>query len=179
MSLFNTIVIKKITTISKSGLDLFIINNNFDTTKCHISPFFSLSCLASFLTSNNLLVSEHVTNALTSSANISMHYYRCLTIYTCMVLYFISIFIFKKLCMLPLTTDISPTCFFTYFMISNISPLYFYTITCCNPHTKQWYIVRPISIFFNIPTINIYLKSKSSRVAEKRLYHSNAYPIQP
>ena len=140
MSLFDTLVVKKLTAISKSGLDLFIINDNFTITEWNNSTLLSLSCLVSFLTSNNLLVAGDVTSILKNSLNIYMHYYDCSSISTCMMFSLISIFVQKKVYLLPLTTDTYPNFFFTSFMISNIISG-FYAITCCHPHTKQWYIV--------------------------------------
>ena len=54
--------VKKLTAVSKSGLELFMIKNNFATTKWNSSTFFSLNYSASYLT-----------NVLTSSPNINMH----------------------------------------------------------------------------------------------------------
>ena len=129
MSLFDNLVFKKLTFISKSGLEIFIINNNFTTTKWKKYPFFSLSCSASSITSNNVLVAGDVTNVLTSSPKISMHSSNYSTILTCILLYFIYILTPKKVWYPPLTTNISPKCFFNSFMIS---PLNFYVRACCH-----------------------------------------------
>ena len=112
-SLFDTSVAKKPTAVSKSGLDPFTINNNFSTTECNHSTFFSLSCLEYYLTLDNLFVAGYVTKVLTYSPNISMHSSNCSTILTCIVLLFISILTPKKVCLLPITTDISSKCLFT------------------------------------------------------------------
>ena len=103
-SLFDTIVVKKLTAVSKSGLELFIINKNFSTTKWKNYTFFSHSCLESSLTPNNFLVAGDLIDVVTSSPKNSMHSSNCSTLSICMVLYFISIFIPKKVCLLPLTT---------------------------------------------------------------------------
>ena len=118
-SLFDTLNVKKLTSVSKSGLDLFIINNKFATTKWKNSPFVSISCLESFLTSNYFLVARYVTNVLTFSPNIPMNSSNGSTISTYIVLSFIYILITNKLCLFNLTTYISPKCFFTSFMMSD------------------------------------------------------------
>ena len=92
-SIFDTLLVKKPTAVSKSGLDLFLINNNFVTTKWNNYTFFSLSCLEYYLTSKNLFVAGYVTDVLTSSPNIYMHSSNCLTIYNCIMFYFIYILI--------------------------------------------------------------------------------------
>ena len=112
-SLFDTLVVKKLTGVSKSGLDLFIINNNFSTNKWNNYPFFSLIFLTFFITFNHFLVSGYVTDVLTSSQSISMHSSNCSAISTFIVLYFISILIPNKVWSFPLRTDISPNFFFT------------------------------------------------------------------
>ena len=58
MSLFSYLVFKKPTAFSKSGLDLFMVNNNFPTTKWKKYPFFSLNCLSYSLPSKKSFLKE-------------------------------------------------------------------------------------------------------------------------
>ena len=120
-SLFDTLVVKKTMAVSKSGLYLFMINKNFATTEWNYSPLFSLSFLVSSLTSKNFFVAEDVTTVQKSSPNIYMHSSNCSNISTCIVLSFISMFILNNICLFYITTDSSPKCFFTLFMISDIT----------------------------------------------------------
>ena len=120
-SLFGTLVVNKPTAVSKSGMDLFMINKNFTTTEWNNYSFLSLIFLASSLTLNNLFVAGDVTNIMTSSPNIYMHSSNCSAISNCIVLSFISVFVPKKVWFLPLTIDSSPKLFFTSFIISDIT----------------------------------------------------------
>ena len=70
MSLFDNLVVKKLMTIYKCGLDLFTINKNFTKPKLSNYPFLSFSYSKSSLNSNNLFVTGHVTNVLTSLLDI-------------------------------------------------------------------------------------------------------------
>ena len=81
-----------------------------------------------------------VAGDVNNAPNIPIHSSNCLTISTCIVFSFIYILTPKKVWLFPLTTYISPKCFFTSFIISYIT-YKFYVITCCHPRTKQWYIV--------------------------------------
>ena len=65
--IFDNLFVKKLMAVSKSGLELFIINNKFAITKWNNSTFLSLSCSEYSLTSNHFLVAGDVTNVLTSS----------------------------------------------------------------------------------------------------------------
>ena len=89
----------------KSGLDPFILNNNFATTMWNRPWFFSLNYSESFIISHNFFVARDETDVLKSSPNIVMHYSNCLTISTSFMLPFISMYIPKKVCLFPLTTD--------------------------------------------------------------------------
>ena len=113
--------VNKLTNVSRSVLDLFKINNNFATTECKNALFLSLSFLAFSVTLNNFLVVRYMIDVLTYSPNISMQSTNYSIISTFIVLYFIFIFIPKKVWLFPLTTDIYPNCFFISFMISNIT----------------------------------------------------------
>ena len=119
--LFNTLVIKKLTDVSKSGLAFFIINKKFATIEWDGFTFFLLHFLASFFTSNNLLVAGDETDVMTSSPNSDMYTSNCLNILTCIMLSFISILIPKKVCLLPLTPDRSRKCFFSLLMIYDLN----------------------------------------------------------
>ena len=129
-------VSKKLTAISKSGLDLLIINKNFATTKWNSYPSFLLNFSASYLTSNNLLVAVYDTDVLMSPPNIFMQSSNCSTVSTCIMLSLISIFIPNKACLFPLTTYISSKSFFTFLTMSDITAR-FYVTNFCHPLTRQ------------------------------------------
>ena len=134
-SLFDTLVINKTTDVSKSGLDFFMINNNFAITKRNNYPFFSLSCLAYSLTLNICFVVGDLTNVLTSPPNVYIPSSNCINISTGIMLSSISILIPKKVCLFHLTIDSSskkPSLHLWY----RISPLDFYAITFCHQRTK-------------------------------------------
>ena len=95
-SLFDTIVVKKLTAVSKLGLEIFMMNNNADTTNFYISPLFSINFSVSYLTLNNFLFAGDETDILESSPNIVMHFSNCSTISTCIILYFISMSVPRK-----------------------------------------------------------------------------------
>ena len=82
-SLFETISVKKLTAVSKSALDLLIMNNNFSTTNWNSSLFPSNNCSESSLKSETFLVAGDDTDALKCSPNIVMQSSNCLTISTC------------------------------------------------------------------------------------------------
>ena len=120
-SFFDTLFIKKLTSVSKYGLEIFITNNNFNTTKWNSSPFFSLYLLGYSLNSNNFWLLGTRLSYWSILQMFFMHYFNCSTISTCIILYFISMFIPKKLCLLSLTKGRSPKCFFTFWMMSDIN----------------------------------------------------------
>ena len=180
-SLFNTLDVKKPTAVSKSGLELFMIYNNFTTTKWNNSPFFSLSCLASYFTSNNFVVAADLTNVLTSSPNISINSSKFLTILTFIVLSFIYIFNPRKFD-LPLSQQIDLQNVSSLHLWYLISYLSFYAITCCHQHTNQWYIVWSLSpslqhtyhkgLFKNPNPIVLYRRDYTTTMKNQRSHKS-------
>ena len=146
-SIFDTLVVKKLKAVSKSGMYLLIINNNFSTTKWNNSLFLSLSCSASYLTSNNFLVAIYVTNVLTPSPKLSMHSSNCLTILTCIVLSFFYIFIPKRVCLFPLSPYSSPKLFFTSFMISDITSGFLWDNLLSSVCQRMLHCVPSITLF--------------------------------
>ena len=87
-AIYYTLFIKKLTAVSKSGLEPFIMKNKFDTNRWNRSPFLSLGFSSSSLTLNLFFVAEYETGALTSSPNISIHSLSYYTISMC-IIYFL------------------------------------------------------------------------------------------
>ena len=145
MPLFNKLVVKKLIEIYKSGLDPSIINHNchhqVEQSSLLLTQFFGI-----FPHFEKLLVARDVTNVLMSSPNISMHSSNCSTKLSCIVLSFISILTPKRVCLLSLTTDSSSKCFFTSFMISDITFGYL-----CNKFLSSTYQ----SMVHCVPSINL------------------------
>ena len=124
-----------------------MINNNFSATEWNNFPLFSLSCLAYSFTSKNCFVAGDVTNVLTSSPKLSMHSSIFSTISTFIVLFFIYIFIPKKVCYFPLTKDSSPNFFFTSFIISDITSGFLYNNLLSSTYQAMVHCVPSTTLF--------------------------------
>ena len=133
------------------------MRNNFATTEWNISPFLSLGCSVSYLTSNNCFVAGEKTGLLKFSPDIVINYLSCLTMSMCIILFFISMFVPKMVCLFPLTIDKSPKHFFIPQVISEIIAGFL----CDNllSSTYQAMVNCVPSIFFcHTSIIRVYLK---------------------
>ena len=157
-SLFDNLVIKKPTAVSKYGLYIFIINNNVSTTDCNIYTLFSLSCYEYPLASNGVFVDGDNTGVLTPSPNISIHYLRCPNMSMCIILFFISMFIPRKVCLFTLATYKYPKCSFISSVMFEITAVLFCEFFFI--HITSDYALRDFNCFvFHISVIWVYLKT--------------------
>ena len=165
--------------VSKLGLDIFIINNNFSTTKWKNYPLFLLSCSASSLTLNNWFVSRDVTDKLTYSPKIYMHSSNGFTVSTCIQMSFIYIFTPNKLWLFPLKTYISPKCFFTSLVISYITSGFLCDKLLSYTYQEMVHCVPSITLFAKNLSEGFISKPKPSSVVDNILYQKNIDSTQP
>ena len=160
-------------------MDLFITKNIFSTTDWNISPFLSLSCSTSYLTSNYYFVDGYETDVLTSYSNIVIHSLSWLTMSMCIALFFISVFIHRKVFLFPLTTDKYPICFFIYSMMHDITVGFLCDKLLSSTYQTMFYCLT--STIFSSTNLSYGFISKPIplSVVENRLYQNNVDSMQP
>ena len=136
MPIFETLVIKKLTDVSKSSLYLFIINDNFDTTEWNSSPFFHLiDGHLPLLQKNSWLLGMRLTWwCLTQELLFNPP-----TVWPCQLVLFCILYqrssIRKCACYLSQQTDIqivSSLCWWCMIVLLGL-----YVTACCHPCNRQ------------------------------------------